>query len=168
MTTQSDKVRILIALTETSPVPRLWKAALERRADRPADLVTLFLQDERWLRAASLPFTREFPRSGARPLNFTHQRAQEIGQETARQAKKLIDQLAAKSKMRVAFETLSERDRPRLVEIIGEHKSILIAADAITALPVYVHFVELGCHIELIDSAGESDNGEPDDSESTP
>jgi hypothetical protein len=54
------------------------------------------------------------------------------------------------------------------VEIIGEHQSILIAADAITTLPVYVHFVELGCHIELIDIAGESDNGEPDDSESTP
>jgi hypothetical protein len=46
------------------------------------------------------------------------------------------------------------------VEIIGEHQSILIAATAITALPVYVHFVELGCHIELIDSAGEPDNGE--------
>ena len=168
MKTQSDKVRILIALTETSPVPRLWKAALDMRAKRPADLVTLFLQDERWLRAASLPFTREFPRSGARPLNFTQQRAQEIGQETARQAKKLIDQLAAKSKTRVAFETLSERDRPRLVEIIGEHQSILIAADAITALPVYVHFVELGCHIELIDSASDPENGESDEPESGP
>ena len=164
MTTQSDKVRILIALTESSPVPRLWKAALDRRAERPADLVTLFLQDERWLRAASLPFTREFPRSGGRPLNFTHQRAREIGQETARQAKKLIDQLAAKSKTRVAFETLMASDRPRLVEIIGEHKSILIAAEAITTLPVYVHFVELGCHIELIDSSVEPDNSdsEPD------
>jgi len=166
MTRESDKLRILIALTESSPVPRLWKAALDRRADRPADLVTLFLQDERWLRAASLPFTREFPRSGGRSLNFTHQRAREIGQETARQAKKLIEQLAAKSKTRVAFETLSERDRPRLVEIIGEHQSILIAADAITTLPVYVHFVELGCHIELIDSAGAADNGESDGDES--
>ena len=162
MTTQSDRLRILIALTESSPVPRLWRAALDKRADRPADLVTLFLQDERWLRAASLPFTREYPRSGGRPANFTHQRAREIGQETARQAKKLIEQLAAKSKTRVAFETLSERDRPRLVEIIGEHQSILIASDAITTLPVYVHFVELGCNIELIDSSVEPDNGEPD------
>ena len=160
MTTQSDKVRILIALTESSPVPLLWKAALDKRAEGPADLVTLFLQDERWLRAASLPFTREFPRSGARPLVFTQQRALEIGQETARQAKKLIDQLAAKSKMRVAFETLTASDRPRLVEIIGEHRSILIAADAITTLPVYVHFVELGCHIELIDSSVDPANGE--------
>ena len=157
MTTDSDRRRIVIALTETSPVPKLWRAAMARRAESPADLLTLFLQDERWLRAASLPFTREFPRSGGRPVDFTHQRAREVGHETAKQAKRLIEQLAEKAETQVMFETLIEPDRGRLVELVGEYQSILIAHDAITALPIYVYFVELGCHIELIDSSVESE-----------
>ena len=162
MATDSDKRRIVIALTETSPVPRLWHAAMAHRAESPADLLTLFLQDERWLRAASLPFTREFPRSGARPTEFTHQRAREVSQETARQAKRLIEQLADKAKTQVMFETVLEPDRGRLIELIGEYQSILIAHDAITALPIYVHFVELGCHIELIGSAADNGEEEPE------
>lgn len=161
MTTDSDRRRIVIALTETSPVPRLWHAAMARHAESPADLLTLFLQDERWLRAASLPFTREFPRSGGRSTEFTHERAREVGQETARQAKRLIEQLADKAKTQVMFETVLQPDRGRLIELIGEYQSILIAHDAITALPIYVHFVELGCHIELIGSPADSDEDEP-------
>ncbi|HSG59748.1 MAG TPA: hypothetical protein VLA06_09480 [Woeseiaceae bacterium] len=166
MTTDSDRRRIVIALTETSPVPRLWHAAMARHAESPADLLTLFLQDERWLRAASLPFTREFPRSGGRPTEFTHERAREVGQETARQAKRLIEQLADKAKTRVIFETVLQPDRGRLIELIGEYQSILIAHDAITALPIYVHLVELGCHIELIGSPADNDeeeHGSPED-----
>lgn len=159
MTTVNEKRRIVIALTETSPVPRLWHAAMARHAESPGDLLTLFLQDERWLRAASLPFTREFPRSGARSLAFTHERAREVSRETAKQAKRLIEQLADKAKTQVMFETLLEPDRGRLIELVGEYQSILIAHDAITSLPVYVHFVELGCHIELVGSSSE-DNGE--------
>jgi hypothetical protein len=161
MTTDSDRRRIVIALTETSPVPRLWHAAMARHAESSADLLTLFLQDERWLRAASLPFTREFPRSGGRSTEFTHERAREVGQETARQAKRLIEQLADKAKTRVMFETVLQPDRGRLIELIGEYQSILIAHDAITALPIYLHFVELGCHIELIGSPADSDEDEP-------
>lgn len=165
MTTDSDRRRIVIALTETSPVPRLWHAAMALRAESPADLLTLFLQDERWLRAASLPFTREFPRSGGRPTEFTHERAREVSQETARQAKRLIEQLADKAKTQVMFETVLQPDRGRLIELIGEYQSILIAHDAITALPIYLHFVELGCHIELIGSSAENDDEEPESPE---
>lgn len=162
MTTENDTRRIVIALTETSPVTILWRAAMAFREETSADLVTLFLQDERWLRAASLPFTREFPRSGARPTEFTHQRAREVGQEMAKQARRLIEQLADKAKAKVLFETLLEPDRGRLVELVGESRSILIAHDAITALPIYVHFVELGCQIELIGSSAEKDDEEDD------
>jgi hypothetical protein len=165
MATRSDKRRIVIALTETSPVPRLWRAAMARHAESPADLLTLFLQDERWLRAASLPFTREFPRSGARPVEFTHERAREVGMETAKQAKRLIEQLADKAKTQVSFETLLEPDRGRLIELVGEYQSILIAHDAITALPIYVHFIELGCRIELIGSSADNDEEQPESSE---
>lgn len=157
MTTENDIHRIVIALTETSPVPLLWRAALALRGETPADLFTLFVQDERWIRAASLPFTREFPRSGALPVDFTHQRAREVGRDTAKRAKQLIEQLADKAKTKVMFETLLEPDRGRLVELIGESRSILIAHNAITALPIYVHLVELGCRIELIGSSADDE-----------
>lgn len=166
MTTENSTRRIVIALTETSPVPILWRAAMALRAETSGDLITLFLQDERWLRAASLPFTREFPRSGGRPVDFTHQRAREVNQEIAKQARRLIEQLADKAKAKVLFETLLEPDRSRLVELVGESRSVLIAHDAITALPVYMHFVELGWQIELIGSAADVDDeedGDPDE-----
>ena len=160
MTPQSDIRRIVIALTETSPVPILWRAAMALRAETPADVLTLFLQDERWLRAASLPFTREFPRSGGRPVDFTHQRAREVSRDTAKQARRLIEQLADKAKMQVMFETLLEPDRGRLVELVGESQIILVAHDAITTLPIYVHFVDLGCRIELVGNSANNGDDE--------
>lgn len=58
------RLRIVIAVTETTPVARLWEAALRLLRDTPAELTALYVQDDRWRRAASLPFTREILRSG--------------------------------------------------------------------------------------------------------
>lgn len=157
MTASSEKIRIVIALTESCPVPKLWQAAMEHLSQTPAELVTVFLEDERWPRAASLSFTREVPRTGGSSLDFTQERAQEIHRETAKQAKKLIEQLAEESETDVAFETLSESDRRRLAELIEGQQSILIAANVIVARPIYVHFENLGCHIELIEDSGDDE-----------
>ncbi len=155
MTPPDEKLRVVIALTETSCVFSLWQAAIERSAHAPADLVALFLADERLQRAASLHFTREFPKIGGTPLDFTLQRAEKIGRETARQARQHIEKLAAEAGAKVAFEFLSEPDRSRLSEIIGGQQSLLIAPEIIAARPIYVHFIELGCRIELIRDPGD-------------
>ena len=57
-----EKTRIVIAVTETTRLPVLWKAAARRFGTLPVEVVTLFLEDDRWVRAASLPFTREISR----------------------------------------------------------------------------------------------------------
>ena len=80
MEKREGQVRILIAVTETSPVADLWRAALTRR-EGDAELIALFLSDDRWHRAASLPFTREISRLGA-VADFTRQRADQLYRES--------------------------------------------------------------------------------------
>lgn len=149
------KTRVIIAVTEPGWIAHLWQAALRRLSETPGDLVTLFLEDERWLRAASLPFTREFSRIGGRPVDFTPQRAQEISKDAATQARRLIDRLAAEAKIRTVFEILSASDRMRLSKLIGGQENILIAPSFIRTLPVYTHLVEMGCRIQLIEETGQ-------------
>ena len=72
-----SKRRIVIAVTETTPVQRLWGAAMRVLEDSPGELVTLFVAEDRWRRVASLPFTREISRTG-RVADFTHNRAKQI------------------------------------------------------------------------------------------
>ena len=56
--------RAVIVLTESQSLTALWRAALSS-ADQPAqDVVVVFLDDERWQRAACLPFTCEISRIG--------------------------------------------------------------------------------------------------------
>jgi hypothetical protein len=75
------KHRVVIAVTETSPVARLWDAALRLLRESPADLVALYVEDDRWHRVASLPFTREILRSGGIPA------ARRTGQQGAGRAR---------------------------------------------------------------------------------
>jgi hypothetical protein len=151
MKPRDQRPRIVIAVIEARGIAALWEAAMRQLTNHPAELITLFLEDERWLRAASLPFTQELPRVGGSPLAFTRQRAQELRRETARQARQLIEQLAAKSKRPVAFANLSESNAASLTELVGGQRSILIAQQVITRQPVYARFVDLGCQIELVE-----------------
>ena len=75
--------RILIAITEFSPVDLLWQAALKRIGDTPTELLALYFAEDHWRRAASLPFTREISsRVQGRPWasigNFDRQAALSI------------------------------------------------------------------------------------------
>jgi hypothetical protein len=142
---------IIIAVIESRGIAALWQAAMRRITHEPADLVTLFVEDERWRRAASLPFTKELPRVGGEPLAFTRQRARELRRETARQARQLIERLAAESERPVAFTTLTDSNAASLTELVGGRRSVLIAQQVITRQPVYARFVDLGCQIELVE-----------------
>ena len=151
MRSHDQAPRIVIAVIESRGIAALWQAAMRQLTHQPADVITLFIEDDRWTRAASLPFTRELPGVGGSPLAFTRERAQQLRQETARQARQRIEELAAESKRPVAFANLSASNAADLNELVGDRRSVLIAQQVITRQPVYTQFVALGCQIELVD-----------------
>ncbi len=150
MKTSDERARILIAVTEASPVAELWQAALNRR-HRDAELIALFVSNDRWHRAASLPFTREISRLGA-VADFTRQRADQIYSESVARIRRTIVELAEQADLALAFEELSERNAARLDELAAGAHSVLIASSHITREPIYAHISRLHCHIELIET----------------
>ncbi len=151
------KLRVVIAVTDTTPVARLWEAALGLLRESPADLVTLYVEDDRWHRIASLPFTREISRSGGVPVEFTRQRAEQVSRERAARVQELIQKLAAESNLQPAFEVLSESDAERLREFIGSHENILVAPSFISTRPIFTMLTEMNCRIELVEAAEEEE-----------
>ncbi len=151
------KLRVVIAVTDTTPVARLWEAALGLLRESPADLVTLYVEDDRWHRIASLPFTREISRSGGVPVEFTRQRAEQVSRERAARVQELIQKLAAESNLQPAFEVLSESDAERLREFIGSHENILVAPSFISTRPIFAVLTEMNCRIELVEAAEEEE-----------
>ena len=97
MAKSKQSQRVVIALTETSPVPDLWEAAMRAVEGSSAELVAIFLHDERWERAASLPFTREVSLAGGAASDFTAQRAARLLGETAAKMQKNIEELASRA-----------------------------------------------------------------------
>ena len=155
MTKTEMKLRVVIAVTETSPVARLWEAALRLLRESPADLVALYVEDDRWHRVASLPFTREILRSGGIPVEFTRQRAEEVSRERAARVQELIQKLAAESDLEPAFEVLREADTTRLREFIGSRENILVAPSYMSTRPIYAVLSEMNCRIELVEAEEE-------------
>ena len=157
MTKTEVKLRVVIAVTETTPVTRLWKAALQLLRESPADLVALYVEDDRWHRVASLPFTREILRSGGVPVEFTRQRAEQVSKERAARVQEAISELAAEANLKPAFEVLSESDAERLREFIGSHENILVAPSFISTRPIFAVLTELNCRIQLVEADEEEE-----------
>lgn len=151
MTTSEERRRIVIALTESSPVPELWQEAMQALGGTPGELITLFLEDDRWYRVASLPFTREVSRLGGTPTEFTRQRAEQLRRDAAARVRRVVEQLAKESKLETLFEALAETDQLRITEVVGSGQFILIAPSFLARRPIYAHFERLGCRIRLIE-----------------
>ena len=152
MKMNDDRYRILIAVTETSPLSELWSAAVERHSETQGDLVAVFVSDDRWHRAASLPFTREISRVGAISEDFTAARADQVAREAADRARQRIEQLAAEAQLELSFEEISESEPRRIERLIGGTKSVLILPANIRNRPVYAVLQRLECHIVLIET----------------
>jgi hypothetical protein len=143
--------RVLIAITEFSPVDVLWRAALRRIGDTQVELLALYFSEDHWQRAASLPFTREISRvSGAR-VAFTRQRAEQLHSEAIDRARELTKRLAAESNRTFGFEVLSSKDIDRLKDFVAGTGSILIASSPITRLPFFPLISSLDCRIEMVE-----------------
>jgi hypothetical protein len=154
--TQTEvKLRVVIAVTETTPVARLWETALRLLHEGPAELAALYLQDDRWHRVASLPFTREILRSGGVAVEFTQQRAEQVSRERAAHVQDAIRKLADEANLKPVFETLNESDAERLSQFIGSHESILVAPSFMSTRPVFAALTAMNCRIELVEAEEE-------------
>lgn len=155
MSARSDRTRIAIAVTESSPLDELWRAALEYLADPQAELTALFVCDDRWHRAASLPFTCEISRLGGAIAKFTAVRAEQISNEAAGRARQLMQELATEAGKALGFEILPESDEERIRELVAGARNVLIAPSHIASRPIYAQFQKLDCRIVLIEAKEE-------------
>jgi len=149
---KSELRRIMLAITESSSLRELWSAVEDHLASEPAELITLYLSDDRWHRAASLPFTREIARFGGRSADFTPQRADQVGRDAMQRAHAQLRQLATDARIELAFEMLPENELTRLQEFVTSESDVLIAPAFFKGQPVYAELTRLKCRLLLIDS----------------
>ncbi len=141
--------RIVIAVTELAPVQQMWGEALQFLEESRAELHALFVEDQRWHRAASLPFTREISRISGMDADFTMQRAIEVHKEAIDRAQQQLQQLAAESDHELAFEVLPESDRERFRDLVADVQCVVIAP-ALADQPAFNELQKLGCRVLLI------------------
>lgn len=153
----NDKARIVIAVTELTPVQQLWREALQRLGDSRAEILALFFADDRWHRAASLPFTREISRVSGMDTDFTLRRASLVHEDAINSARFRMHDLASKADLTLVFEVLPESDQHRIRELVAGSQNTLIAPSFITRRPLFAELQKLDCRIILIETKEEAD-----------
>ncbi len=143
--------RIVIAVTEMSPVQHLWHEALQLLEESRAELHALFVEDEKWHRAATLPFTREISRFSGIDADFTLQRAMEVHRQAIERAQRQFRQLAEEAERELTFEVLQESDRERARHLAEDGECLVIAPADLADEPLVRDLRERGCRIVLID-----------------
>ena len=152
MNRQEDKRRILLLLTEQSPLQRLWQVVEEHLAGAHNEVVALFISDERWHRAASLPFTREFSRLSGTHRNFTAQRATELDQDIIGQIQASLRELTTKAELEPTFELLAEREIGRIGNYVIVKRDLLVAPAALKNREVFGELTRLSCQTLFVES----------------
>ena len=118
-----------------------------------AEIVALFLHDERWHRAASLPFTREVARAGGETTDFTAQRAEQLLADTVASLRRKVDELAAEANLTIEFESLPESEVSRTRSVAQDKENVLIAPAVLTKHPVVTELKQLNLRILFVGSA---------------
>ncbi len=149
---RTDVRRVMLALWETSSLQDLWHAALQHISGGPAELVTVFVIDDRWRRAASLPFTREVSRFGGDTRDFTPVRAEQLDKEAVAQAEDRLKELATEASIEFSFTVLGEHEAPKLGEFVTSESDVLIASAVLKRRPIYAEIARLKCRILLVDT----------------
>lgn len=149
---RTDVRRVMLALWETSSLQDLWRAALQHISDTPVELVTVFVTDDRWRRAASLPFTREVSRFGGGTRDFTLVRAEQVDKEAATQAEDQLRELATAARIQFSFTVLGEHEAPKIGEFVTRESDVLIASAVLKRRPIYAEIARLKCQILLVDT----------------
>ncbi len=152
MNSLEDKRRILLLLTEQSPLQQLWQVVEQHLAGTNSEVVALFINDERWHRAASLPFTREFSRLSGTHRDFTAQRAAELNQEGIRQVEARLRELATSAESQPTFEVLTEREANRIGSYVRVEMDLLVAPADLRNREAFGGLALLSCQILFVDS----------------
>ena len=142
--------RIVIAVTLVSPLQKFWQEALQLVAQSRAELHALLLDDAQWLRAASLPFTREISRLSGLPAEFTITRARELQDEATRRVQAELQRLAAEEQHELSFEVLPESDRQRIRDLASGKPCVVIAAEELAEQPEFEEIRRLGCRVIIV------------------
>jgi hypothetical protein len=151
----------MLAVTEASSLQALWRTAMEQMSGERTELITVFVRDDRWRRAASLPFTEEVNRSSGGSMKFTLQRAEEVDRDAVMRTQVRLQQLATDSEIQLAFEILAEHEATRIHELVRSESDLLIAPSYFKGRPFYSELARLKCRILLVDAkdgATESEN----------
>lgn len=148
-----DRSRVVLAITETAPIDTLWRVLSQWLSSPATEIVALFVADDRWYRAASLPFTHEIARVGGTATVFTAQRAEHVHRTAIARARALVEQLASGANRTVDFRVLAESELHSVCDIIDERTDVVIAPSLITRQPVYAQLSQLKCRIELVDDS---------------
>lgn len=157
----SNTRRVMLAVTEASSLQSLWRAAMEHMTGERAELITVLVRDDRWRRAASLPFTEEVCRASGGSMNFTLQRAEEVDRDAVVRTQGRLQQLATDSEIQLAFEILAEHEVTRIHELVRSESDVLIAPSFFKGRSFYSELARLKCRILLVDANGGT--AEPED-----
>jgi len=148
----NDLHRILLAVTESSSLSRLWRVVAEHLVDTGGELVTIFVSDDRWHRAASLPFTREISRIGRANVKFTPKRAEQVDKDVVDRTRLQLQRLADEAELRFVFEVLRDHQAAQLHNLVSVEHDVLIVPSHLKGWPVYAEFSRLNCQILLVDT----------------
>jgi hypothetical protein len=143
--------RALLVVTETSPVEKLWHALLEDLADAQAEVVAVFVSDDRWARAASLPFTREISRLSGGSEVFTTRRAEQVVGDMVDRVQQRIRQLAEDRQMGLVFEILHVQEPQRIREFVRIEHDVLIAPSMLQYWPDFADLARPERRVVLVD-----------------
>lgn len=143
--------RILVAVTEASPVERLWQATLDLLREEDAEVAVLILRDDRWQRAASLPFTHEISRVGGLRSDFTRERAETLAEEAIARLQSLTQSLASEANVRCSYHIIADAALEELERLIDSRQSTLVASTVFARLPLYEELQSLNCEIVFVD-----------------
>ena len=146
-----QRERVVIALTETSSIADLWDTAMQAISSSNVELTVIFLHDERWHRAASLPFTREISQVGGSASDFTLQRAEQLLAEKARSLRNSIEERAKSAGLSIAFQVLSETDQARTRTLVDSGASIVVGPAVLAEHPVFLELKRIVKRMVLIE-----------------
>jgi hypothetical protein len=149
-----SKHKIVIAVTATSSAKPLWRAAMDLLARAEGELIAVFVADERWERAAGLPFTREISSITGTASAFTPERAQDLVAASATRMRRKFEKMAARNSRNMVFEILSDVDERMIDRLVGDSQLTVIASHELSGSPVYLTLQRRRCEIVLVGDAG--------------
>ena len=143
--------RVIVLMTESGPVEELWRTALGLAREAGSEVTVLIVHDERWYRAASLPFTSEIPRLGGPRRNFTRERADALVGEAVSRIRRVTQALAAETRAYCRYYTVTGAMLPQLERLVTGRRGILVAASEFESMPICEQARRLSCEVILID-----------------